>query len=462
MTDRGAFASKIGFVAAAAGSAVGLGNIWRFPYEAGQNGGAAFLLVYLVFIVVIGYPIMAGEITMGRASRANPYRAYMSLGNPNWRWVGLWGIICGIMFLSVYNVVAGWAFGYFVKITFGDLLSVNDYGSYFGSFVADIGDNFFYSLGFMLITALIVSRGIQGGIEKASKILMPILLVLLLGLIIYSLTLPNAMAGVKYYLIPDFKRINISTLYSAMGQAFFSLSLGMGALITYGSYIGKKDNISGAAALVTLTDTLIAFLAGLMIFPLVFSQGQSPEAGPGLVFVALPGIFQHMGPVAGKIIGSGFFLLLCFAALTSTISLLEIPTAYLVDEKKWSRKAVVWVGAIAIFIIGLPSMLSHGAVDGLTNFLYYEGQNKAFFDMVFDVFSDAGLPLGGLLMVIFISRKWGMDKFDTENQSGNESFMVSYTRKFLHFAIKWVCPIFLAAIFIITILQKFLGIQVMG
>jgi NSS family neurotransmitter:Na+ symporter len=462
MTDRGAFASKIGFVAAAAGSAVGLGNIWRFPYEAGRNGGAAFLLVYLVFIVIIGYPIMVGEVSMGRSSRANPYRAYKKLGSQNWKWVGVWGIVCGIMFLSVYNVVAGWAFGYFVKITFGDLLSVDDYGSYFGAFVADVSDNFFYSLGFMVITAIIVSKGIQGGIEKVSKILMPILFFLLIGLIIYSLTLPNAIEGVKYYLIPDFGRINIRTLYTALGQAFFSLSLGMGALITYGSYIGKKDNIAGSAGLVTLTDTLIAFLAGLMIFPLVFSQGQSPEAGPGLVFVALPGIFHAMGPVAGKIIGSSFFLLLCFAALTSTISLLEIPTSFLVDERKWSRKAVVWGGALAIFLIGLPSMLSHGAVDRLTHFLFYEGQNKAFFDMVFDVFNDAGLPLGGLLMVIFISRKWGMDKFDAENESGNESFMASYTRKFLHFSIKWVSPVLLAAIFIITILQKFLGIQVMS
>ena len=460
MTERGAFASRLGFVAAAAGSAVGLGNIWRFPYEAGRNGGAAFLLVYLICIIIIGYPIMAGEITMGRASRANPYRAYSSLGSPNWRWVGFWGIICGIMFLSVYNVVAGWAFGYFVQITFMDLLSTNDFGGFFGSYTSSIGDNFFYSLAFMLITAMIVSRGIQGGIEKASKILMPILLALLIGLIIYSLTLPNAMEGVKYYLVPDFGQINIRTIYSALGQAFFSLSLGMGALITYGSYINKDDNISGSAGLVTMTDTLIAFLAGLMIFPLVFSMGQSPEAGPGLVFVALPGIFQQMGPVVGKIIGSGFFLLLCFAALTSTISLLEIPTSFLVDEKKWSRKPVVWIGAVLIFLIGLPSMLSQGAVEWLSNFLHYEGQNKAFFDVVFDVFSDTGLPLGGLLMVIFITRKWGMDKFDKENLSGNSNFLQSSTRKFLHFTIRWVTPILLATIFVITILQKFLGIQV--
>jgi len=460
--SRGAFSSKLGFVAAAAGSAVGLGNIWRFPYEVGRNGGAAFLLVYLICIVLIGYPIMTGEITIGRNTRSNPYRAYKKLGGRNWSMLGLWGIICGVMFLSVYNVVAGWAFGYFVGITFGDLMSEPDFGGYFSSSIADISDNFIYSLVFMLITAGIVSRGVSMGIERASKILMPMLLILLIGLIIYSLSLPNAMEGVKYYLVPDFSAITISTIYSALGQAFFSLSMGMGALITYGSYIGKKDNITNSAALVTTTDTVVAFLAGLMVLPLVFSIGESPSAGPGLVFVALPGIFQAMGPLAGKIVGSTFFLLLCFAALTSTISLLEIPAAFIVDEKKMSRKKVVWFSAIGIFILGLPSMLSHGAVEWFTNFLYYEGQTKSFFDMVFDVFSDTGLPLGGLLMSIFISRKWGLKNFDDEISSGNETYKNSIWRKFLHFTIGYVSPIFLGIIFVITILQKFLGIHIFG
>ena len=461
-SERGAFSSKLGFVAAAAGSAVGLGNIWRFPYEVGRNGGAAFLLIYLVCIVLIGYPIMTGEITIGRNTRSNPFRAYKKLGGTGWSMVGLLGIICGVMFLSVYNVVAGWAFGYFVGITFGDLMEVKNYGNYFTSSTADIADNFIYSLGFMVITAVIVSRGVSGGIEKASKILMPMLLILLVGLIIYSLTLPNAMEGVKYYLVPDFSAVTVSTIYTALGQAFFSLSMGMGALITYGSYIGKKDNITNSAGLVTATDTVVAFLAGLMVLPLVFSQGISPTAGPGLVFVALPGIFQAMGPFIGKIVGSMFFLLLCFAALTSTISLLEIPSSFLIDEKKWSRKKVVWLSALVIFVIGLPSMLSLGAVDFLTNFLHYEGQNKSFFDMVFDVFSDTLLPLGGLLMSIFISRRWGMKNFDDEIESGNPSYKTSIWRTFLHITLKYVSPISLGIIFVITILQKFMGIQIFG
>ena len=364
------------------------------------------------------------------------------------------------MFLSVYNVVAGWAFGYFIEITFGSLLSIKDFDAHFDASIADVSDNIIYSFAFMFITAVIVSLGIQCGIEKASKILMPLLLLLLLGLIFYSLTLPNAMEGIKYYLVPDFSLINIETIYSALGQAFFSLSLGMGALITYGSYISKKDNIVVSAGLVTITDTLVAFLAGLMIFPLVFSIGQSPATGPGLVFVTLPVIFQQIGPIAGKIIGSGFFLLLCFAALTSTISLLEIPTTFLVDEKKWPRKRIAWISAIIIFIIGLPSMLSQGAVESLTHFLYYEGQSKSVFDFVFDVFSDIGLPLGGLLMVIFIAHKWGMKKFDEELSEGNSNYSGSFMSTFLHITIKWIAPVFLAIIFVVTVLQKFFGIHI--
>jgi len=458
--NRGGFSSRIGFVAAAAGSAVGLGNIWRFPYETGQHGGAAFLVVYLICVVIIGYPVMVGEITIGRAAQANPFRAYSNLGSKRWGLLGLWGILCGIMFLSAYNVIAGWAFGYFLKITFGNLLTVKDLGAHFGAYIADITDNFFYSLGFMVLTALIVAGGIKKGIETASKILMPLLFILLIGLIIYSLTLNNAWEGVRFYLIPDFSLINVQTVYSALGQAFFSLSLGMGALITYGSYVSKTDNISSSATLVVTTDTLVAFLAGLLIFPLVFSQGQTPEQGPGLVFVVLPGIFQEMGMVTGRIVGGAFFLLLCFAALTSTISLLEIPATYLVDEKKWSRLKVVTLSALVIFIVGLPSMLAHGAVDYFTHFLHYEGVSKSFFDLVFDVFSDVGLPLGGCLMMIFISSRWGMNNFSNELSEGNATYKQTVLQSFLTLMVRWINPILLGFMVIITILQKFFGIHI--
>lgn len=462
MAPRGTFSSRIGFIAVAAGSAVGLGNIWRFPYETGENGGAAFLLIYLVCMVLIGFPVMVSEITIGRNAQLNPYGSYAKLGGKKWGLLGLWGILCAVMFLSVYNVVAGWAFGYFLKISFGDLLAVSDFGAYFGAHTSSITANFMFSLGFMAITAFIVAKGVQGGIEAAAKILMPILFTLLIGLIIYSLTLDNAWEGVKYYLIPDFSAVSIKTIYDALGQAFFSLSLGMGALITFGSYLSKKDNIAKSAALVTLADTSVAFLAGLLIFPLVFSQGQSPSAGPGLIFVALPGIFQEMGPIAGRVIGGSFFLLLCFAALTSTISLLEIPVGFAVDQKKWGRKKVTAIFAIIIFIIGLPSMLSQGAVGWLTEFMYFEGKTQAFFDMVFAVFSDVGLPLGGFLMSVFISRRWKMSNFNEEVATGNPHYNGSFLSKFLNFAITIFVPIFLGIMFVATVLQKFFGVAIFG
>lgn len=459
MAARGNFSSKFGFIAAAAGSAIGLGNIWQFPYVTGQNGGAAFLLLYIGWILFIGLPIMIGEIAIGRKTRSNPYGAYKALGGKSWALVGLFGILCGIMILSFYNVVSGWAFGYFINVAFGNLLQESDYSGVFGDFVYNFGDNLIYSLGFMLITAFIVYQGVQKGIEGAAKLLMPMLFVLLISLIVYGLTLPNAMDGVRFYLFPDFSLINGASIYSALGQAFFSLSLGMGALITYGSYIGKDDNIVSSAGLVSITDTSVSFLAGLMIFPLVFSTGQSPSEGPGLVFVALPAVFESMGPLLGKLIGGAFFLLLCFAALTSTISLLEVPVSYLVDEKKWSRGKAVIIMAAVIFTVGVPSMLGFGAVDMFTNFTEYEGGSKAVMDVVQDVFYVIGLPLGGLLMSIFIARKWTIENMSEEVSIGNPGYKGSLLEKFITIMISYVCPAVLGIMFILTILQKFFGIS---
>ena len=287
---------------------------------------------------------------------------------------------------------------------------------------------------------------------------MPALFVILIGIILYGLTLPNAMDGVRFYLIPDFSLINGATMYSALGQAFFSLSLGMGALITYGSYISKQDNIVSSASLVTITDTFVAFLAGLMIFPLVFSQGQSPSEGPGLVFVALPGVFNSMGPVMGRFIGGGFFVLLCFAALTSTISLLEVPVAYLVDEKKWSRGKAVAVMATLIFVIGLPSMLGFGAVESFTNFVSYEGTTKSFMDVIEDLFFVISLPLGGFLLSVFIAFKWKTHNMSEEISHGYPGYIGSIWEKFFNVMITYVCPVVLGAMFVLTILQKFFDV----
>lgn len=460
MAPRGGFSSRIGFIAAAAGSAVGLGNIWKFPYETGDNGGAAFLLIYLICTFLIGFPIMVGEIALGRNSQRNAYGAYRFRGGRGWGMAGLFGILCGFMILSFYNVVAGWAFGYFIQTVFGDLLQTDNYGQFFGAYVADISDNLIFSLVFMVATAFIVAQGVQKGIEGASKILMPFLLIILLGLIGYGLTLPNAWAGVRFYLVPDLSEVTLKTIYSAMGQAFFSLSLGLGGLITYGSYFNKNDNIVNSAFLVTVVDTLVAFLAGFMIFPLVFSQGQEPSAGPGLVFVALPGIFQAMGPVMGKVIGGSFFLLLCFAALTSTISLLEVPVAFFVDEKKWPRKVAVFLLAALIFLVGLPSMLSVGAVDWLTNLTAYEGATKSFLDVVADVFSDTGLLLGGFLLSVFVATRWKSDRLTAEISSGFPSYPGSAIEGYISFMITFFCPVVLGIVFIVTVLQKFFGVAI--
>jgi len=457
MANRGNFSSRLGFIMAAAGSAVGLGNIWKFPYEAGQNGGAAFLLVYVLLTFLLCYPIMVGEIAIGRKAGSDAYGSYKKLGGKNWGLLGLYGILCGIMILSFYNVVAGWAFGYFIEISFGNLLDHSDYGSFFRSYVLDFWDNLIFSACFMVITAFIVLKGVQRGIEAASKIMMPTLFAILIALIVYSLTLPNAAAGISFYLFPDFSKINFQTIYSAMGQAFFSLSLGMGALITYGSYVNKNQNILGSAATITVMDMSVAFLSGLLIFPLVFSQGQSPEEGPALVFVVLPGIFDAMGPILGRVVGGGFFLLLCFAALTSTISLLEVPVAYFVDQKKWSRKRTTWLLAGVIFILGLPSMLSQGAVDMFTSLSFYQG--KSALDFVSEVFSDISLPLGGCLMTIFIVTRWSTQNMSEELYLGNEKYRNSFLEKYINFTISYVCPILLGIFSILIIIDKFFGID---
>jgi NSS family neurotransmitter:Na+ symporter len=458
MTERAKFSGRIGFILAAAGSAVGLGNIWRFPYLAGKNGGATFLIIYLAFVVFICYPIMAAEIAIGRKGGLNAYGSYKKIGGRGWGNVGLFGILIGIFLLSFYNVVAGWAFGYFLEIVFGNLISEPDYGAFFRHFVADPSDNLWFSLGFMLITAIIVSQGIKKGIEMANKIMMPGLFILLIGLIIYSINLPGAMDGVRFYLVPDLNEITRHTFLDGMRQAFFSLSLGMGALITYGSYLHKDQNIASSAAVITLADTMVAFLSGLMIMPLVFSAGQSPTEGPPLVFMILPKIFQDMGPILGRVIGGSFFLMLCFAALTSTISMLEVPTSYFVDEKKMSRKKVAWTLAVIIFIMSLPSLLSHGApgFDFLNKMSFYRGQD--FMTFISDLV-DITMTLSGFLLCIFVTYRWKLHNMHEELQEGSPGYMSSGIHNFINFSLRFICPVALGIIFVMLMLEKFFGLD---
>ncbi|GCC51702.1 sodium-dependent transporter [Chryseotalea sanaruensis] len=455
-SNRGNFSSRIGFILAAAGSAVGLGNIWRFPYLAGQNGGAAFLMIYLICIFLLCFPVMVGEIAIGRAAGSDAMGSYTKLGNKRWGYLGLFGILAGVFILSFYNVVAGWAFGYFLEISFGGLLAEPDFGSFFGSYVNDISDNLWFSLGFMVITALIVSRGIQKGVEAANKIMMPSLYVILVLLIIYSLTLPNAIEGLKFYLIPELSEINAQTIFDGLKQAFFSLSLGMGALITYGSYVNKQQNVVSSAAVISIADSSVAFLSGLMVFPLVFSQNMSPTEGPALVFMVLPEVFSDMGPILGRVVGGGFFLLLCFAALTSTISLLEVPTTYLVDQKKLKRTSVVWGLALLIFVLGLPSMMSQGMIPTLNSLPFYQGRD--FLTFIADM-CDLTLTVGGCLMCVFITYQWNIKNMDNELAIGNAGYMNSFLRTYLSYTIRFVCPILLGILSILIIIDKFFGLN---
>jgi NSS family neurotransmitter:Na+ symporter len=456
MSERGSFSGRIGFILAAAGSAVGLGNIWRFPYLAGQNGGAIFLLFYLVCVFLLCYPVMIGEIAIGRNAGSDPYGSYVKLGGKKWGLLGIFGILAGIFILSFYNVVAGWAFGYFLEISFGTLLTEQDFGGFFGAYINDIRDNFWFSLVFMGLTALIVSQGIQKGIEAANKIMMPALYLILIGLIIYSLTLPKAIDGLAFYLIPDFSELKPQTIFDGLRQAFFSLSLGMGTLITFGSYLGKKENIASSAAIISLADSSVAFLAGLMVFPMVAAVNAFDVSGPSLIFVVLAKVFSTMPPIIGRVIGGSFFLLICFAALTSTISLLEVPASYFVDQKKLPRKGVVWGLALLIFILGIPSMVSQGMIPALNKLPFY--RDRDFLTFVSDM-CDFSLTIGGCLMSIFITRTWGIQNMNEELSLGNPGFNQSFTKKYLNVIIRWVSPWLLGILSVLIVVEKFFGFE---
>lgn len=464
MAARGGFNSRIGFILAAAGSAVGLGNIWKFPFEVGAGGGAAFLVIYLFFAFTLCFPVMAAEIAIGRRTQSSPVSAFKKLGFPRWSGIGYLGLISGLLILSFYNIVAAWAFGYFFEMLRGHF----EIAKHFSDYTADwlkIGS---YALIFMLGTAFIVSRGVAHGIERAAKMMMPLLLLLVLGLIIYSLTLPNANVGIKYYLLPDFSKVTGAVVYGALGQAFFSLSLGMGALITFGSYVTKQTNVISSAAIITLTDVSIAFLAGLMMFPLVayVTNGDlgamaDISGEEAFIFETLPTVFESLGPNLGLVIGSIFFLLLSFAALTSTISLLEVPTAFLVDEKKIPRGKATWGVALFIFVIGIPSLLGAGASQFFTQFIQMPEMESpiSFMKFVGLIGGSTFLSIGGFLISIFTAYVWKKSNFRQEIEAENESALIRFLRGYVDFAIGIICPIVLGVITVVTILTNYLGVS---
>lgn len=395
MQSRENWGSRFGFVMAAAGSAVGLGNIWKFPYVTGENGGGAFLLLYLAFIFMFGLSLVIAEMAIGRMSQKNPVGAFKALAGGAWPLIGYLGVATGFIILSFYIVIAGWTMAYMVFMLSGELASTDNaaIAEVFTGYIGNGAMSVTTATLFMLVCCGVVAGGVGRGIERASRLLMPALFVMLLILVGRAVTLDGAGEGLAFYLKPDFSKVTAATFTAAIGQAFFSLSLGMGALITYGSYLSRSERLPGSALMVVGLDTVVALLAGFMILPAVFAYSLDPAAGPGLTFITLPVVFAQMP--AGALFGFVFFALLFVAALTSAVSLLEVVVAYLVDEKRLTRKRAVISAAIVCLILGIPSALSQGAVDGLV----FGGQS--FLDWAAQL-TDILLPLGGLLTSLFV------------------------------------------------------------
>lgn len=440
---RGQWGSKLGFVLAAAGSAVGLGNIWGFPSEVAENGGAAFLIIYLACCFFVGFPVMVAELTIGRRAQKNPVGAFQAL-HPNkiFGLIGGWGVLCGVMILSFYTVIAGWTLSFVFSELF-HFLGNESLAAWFGN-TGDGVSNTIFSAIFMIGTISIVTGGISGGIEKATKTLMPVLISVLIIMIGYVLTLDGSGTGLSAYLKPDFSQLSGNLIFQAMGQAFFSLSLGMGALITYGSYLDKKQNIPEAAAYVTLADVGIAFLAGLLIMPAMYvAQAGGIEildengaliASTTLVFNVLPNLFHTMGSVGGMIFGVTFFLLLSMAALTSTISLLEVPVSYAIDERGMERKTAAWVvGGGILFISAIISF------------------NLNLIDWFVTIFNNIGLPLGGVMICLFLAYVW-KTRNALDEIYGTEQPDTLFAKVWPIF-VGIICPILIGLVLIVTLVN---------
>ena len=453
-SDRGQWSSRFGFILAAAGSAIGLGNIWRFPYSAGEGGGGIFVLLYLFFVIAIGVPVQFAELSVGRTTKRNPVGAFKALAPKSlWPIVGGLGVLTGFGILAFYAVIAGWTVGYLYQAISGGLANVTSAelsGEMFGQITADPFIATALTAIFLVLTVLVVRGGVSGGIERIAKVLMPVLFAILVLLAITAMTLPGGMDGVSYLFAPDFSELSFPVVMGALGQALFSLSLGMGAMITYGSYFPDDANLWQSGVLVAICDTVIAILAGLIIFPALFSQGMDPQAGPGLVFITLPTIFSAMP--AGQLVGIAFYFLLAIAALTSTISLLEVVVCYFVDERGWNRNFAAWVLGGICFVLAIPSALSQGAVPAL-------GANGMFGAWDFltlnnNIWGNYSLSIGAIMICLFVGWKWGVPKALEALELGSHPMPATSVWGFL---IKFVCPlaVFIVLVFIIVTGQYF-------
>jgi len=444
MENRGGFGSKIGVVLAAAGSAVGLGNVWRFPTEVGNNGGAAFILIYIFCILFVGLPVMVSEFLIGRHTHSNTITAFRKLAPGRWwRFLGIEGVFVAFFILSYYIIVSAWTLHYMVASLANQLTADRDYAEYFVSFSSSAWEPIVYAAIFMGMVHVVIVRGVQNGIEKFSKVMMPMLLLIIAVLVVCSFSMSGFSQGMAFLLHPDFSKVTTGVVLSAMGQAFYSLSLAMGCLCTYASYFGPKTNLLKTASSVVVIDTFVAVLAGFIIFPAVFSVGVEPNAGPGLVFITLPNVFNmafHNVPLVGYFFSGLFYVLLMLAALTSAISLHEPVTAYLHEEWHLSRRAAAWVVSIGCLVLGVACSLSMGPWSDFTI------GGMCLFDLFDFLSAKVIMPLGGILIAVFTG--WILDRKIVEQEvTNNGSLRVPFFRIFL-FLIRWVAPLAIGLIFI--------------
>lgn len=444
-TGRGNFGSRLGVILASAGSAVGLGNIWRFPTEVGRNGGAAFILVYLCCVFLLALPVMISEFIVGRSSRSNTVGAYRTLapGKP-WVVAGFMGVLGGILVLSFYSVVAGWTLHYTIQ-SFGlKLMGNQDFGEVFNTFVTNPWKPLVYQFVFLLLTHFVVARGVESGIERFSKVMMPVLLVIILLLSCFSLTLPGARDGLAFLLKPDFSKVTTKVVLSAMGQAFFSLSVGIGCLATYASYFKRETRLVNSALSVCAIDSMVAILSGFIIFPAAFSvAGVQVDSGPGLVYITLPHVFNMVFeniPFIGYLFSGLFYILLLLAALTSTISMHEIATAFFRENYKLSRRVSATVVTLICLLLGTACCLSFGPWSEVKIW------GMGFFDL-FDFFTAKFMmPLGGILITMFV--EWYLDRKLVVDELTNGGTLKVRGLSFLLFLVRWVAPIGVGIVFL--------------
>ena len=448
MAKRDSFSGRFAVLVALIGSAVGLGNLWRFPYLVGTNGGAAFIIIYLFFVFVLCTPIVFSEFLMGRRTQANTFGAYKKLApGTKWNWVGLIAVISALCVLAFYSVVGGWTIDYLIKsLTFK--FTTADQGTLatmFRDSVSNVWEPIIYLVLFLGFTCIVVAKGIKGGIEKFSKMVMPLLFVLVVAIAVNSLLLPGSSKGVEFLFKPDFSKVTADTVLNALGQAFFSLSIGCGTIMTYASYVSKKENISITASLTSLFDTLFALIAGLAIMPAVFAYGISPSEGPGLVFITLPHIFAQMP--GGSVIAIAFFVILFIAAVTSSISLLEVPVAYFKEEFNMSRGKSVIICFFFLLALGVLSSLSQGVLADVKIF----GLN--FFDLFDFMSANIFMTGGGLLLVLFVGWKLKKSDFMDEMSNGGTLKIKKWFLTTVYYIVKFVAPLVIITVMLANLIK---------